>query len=584
MKKIIIWFMIIIMSLFPIFRRKPIIAHAAILEDNKLSPAPLPPTREPAVTIPINSGSSDGAICAMANVLTWEMLQTYLYALTGQQAYDIYANNDENSQALYEDFGTWLQTQKQGAQISYQLTKANSIIAYTTLSNAIDYYKTAGSSALKEMQEEAKAQLQVINGGLSNNTSPAPSPTSGAGNNVTEFVTNLKAMEIVGSSALTYCIGNYITELVKGNRGEVSKTFLNELDTQEFYFDGNYNFDEEGHFLFTVGSDVSIRNGLYFYKGENVFYSVLKNDYMYKDGDLIAMYPTATTSVKLPTYEERVDYYRMEISIRRGSDFLPLSGGVYYNSGGGFSVGGYISMPCTMISNVNYIPVFATQADAMHFFETGDYKRCLNSYVANVKPSNWLGYDFSALSSKLDQILGALTTLPTITTDDLAGFAQGVGNAIVAGNVPASDPATQQQQMEQILEEQARDTATRSLADSAGHTNQEDEWTDENPRPTKTPDELVHDENVKDGTMVVDLHEFFPFCVPFDMVRLIKVLQAEPKAPCFEGAIKYDKLNINVPIKIDMSGFNDVAKVFRLCETILFILGLILITRNLIRG
>lgn len=236
------------------------------------------------------------------------------------------------------------------------------------------------------------------------------------------------------------------------------------------------------------------------------------------------------------------------------------------------------------ISNIGNIPVFTSEEAVKNFFDTGNYSACVNHFQGAIKPATWLGYDFSALANKLGQVLGALTTLPTITTDDLAGFAQGVGNAIVAGNVPASDPATQQQQMQQILEEQARDTATGSLADSAGRTNQEDEWTDENPRPTKSPDEVKRDETVKDGTMVVDLHEFFPFCVPFDMVRLIKVLYAEPKAPCFEGAIKYDKLNINVPIKIDLSGFNDVAKVFRLCETILFILGLILITRNLIRG
>ena len=232
------------------------------------------------------------------------------------------------------------------------------------------------------------------------------------------------------------------------------------------------------------------------------------------------------------------------------------------------------------LSNVSGVPVFDDKTNLNNYLETGELTGALNYF--DVDESEYLNYDFSQISEKLEQILQALTTLPTITTDDLTGFAQGVGNAVVAGNVPAADPATQQQQMEQILEETARDTATKSLADSVK--DEESVIDDDTPRPTRTPEEQEHAQTVQNGTMIVDWHEFFPFCVPYDMVRLIKVLNAEPKAPCFEGAIKYDKLNINVPVKLDLSQFDGAAEIFRLCETILFILGLILVTRNLIRG
>lgn len=82
------------------------------------------------------------------------------------------------------------------------------------------------------------------------------------------------------------------------------------------------------------------------------------------------------------------------------------------------------------------------------------------------------------------------------------------------------------------------------------------------------------------------LDELFPFCVPFDVYRLISYLKAEPKAP---------KLKWNVPtlvkgkvkkneFEIDFSKYDDVAKTCRTLEFIAFCLGFVLIVRKLIRG
>lgn len=81
-----------------------------------------------------------------------------------------------------------------------------------------------------------------------------------------------------------------------------------------------------------------------------------------------------------------------------------------------------------------------------------------------------------------------------------------------------------------------------------------------------------------------DLSQFFPFCVPFDLIRAIKTLQAKPVAPKWVLPIKSDRFNIDEEIIIDMSQFEDLAVIFRIGMTLLFIVGLIIATRGLIKG
>lgn len=83
---------------------------------------------------------------------------------------------------------------------------------------------------------------------------------------------------------------------------------------------------------------------------------------------------------------------------------------------------------------------------------------------------------------------------------------------------------------------------------------------------------------------LADLSSLFPFCVPFDLIRLFKVLQSAPQAPCWEIPLNVPSIGLEYTFVIDMSQFDTLAQIFRACETIGFICGLILITRKLIRG
>lgn len=74
----------------------------------------------------------------------------------------------------------------------------------------------------------------------------------------------------------------------------------------------------------------------------------------------------------------------------------------------------------------------------------------------------------------------------------------------------------------------------------------------------------------------------FPFCIPFDVARLIGLLEAEPKAPVFHIPVVYANI-VNEEIVIDFDKFADVLQIIRWGEIMLFVAGLVVITRNYIK-
>lgn len=81
----------------------------------------------------------------------------------------------------------------------------------------------------------------------------------------------------------------------------------------------------------------------------------------------------------------------------------------------------------------------------------------------------------------------------------------------------------------------------------------------------------------------VDLQGIFPFCIPFDFIALLKALDAEPVAPCFEFPVVIPALGYEETVRLDMSIFDDVAEVMRLCETVSFIIFLMFATSKVIK-
>jgi len=81
----------------------------------------------------------------------------------------------------------------------------------------------------------------------------------------------------------------------------------------------------------------------------------------------------------------------------------------------------------------------------------------------------------------------------------------------------------------------------------------------------------------------LDLRTFFPFCIPFDIVKFVDTLCAEPEAPCFTWGIATPDGGTE-EMEVDLAVFDPVAEILRGMELLLFIIGLAFLTRALIRG
>jgi len=82
---------------------------------------------------------------------------------------------------------------------------------------------------------------------------------------------------------------------------------------------------------------------------------------------------------------------------------------------------------------------------------------------------------------------------------------------------------------------------------------------------------------------VSGLDDIFPFCIPFDLYHMLEALAADPIAPHFEWRFYVPRI-VDYTIEIDLSGFNTVAQILRIMETLLFCVGLAFETRKLIRS
>lgn len=89
------------------------------------------------------------------------------------------------------------------------------------------------------------------------------------------------------------------------------------------------------------------------------------------------------------------------------------------------------------------------------------------------------------------------------------------------------------------------------------------------------------------GNYTVNLTDLFPFCIPFDLYKIVKCFEAAPVAPSatITFPVGYDGNNFTwEEYTVSLDDFSQVATVVRVFEYVLFVIGLMLITRKLIEG
>lgn len=105
-------------------------------------------------------------------------------------------------------------------------------------------------------------------------------------------------------------------------------------------------------------------------------------------------------------------------------------------------------------------------------------------------------------------------------------------------------------------------------------------------QPTPNNKEELTSEQAQENTDYMTtpgLKDVFPFCIPFDMVRAIKVLNTQGRqAPKITARFYFPPVGIDYNMEIDLSRFDEIASILRALELIGFVIGLAFVTRNLI--
>ena len=106
---------------------------------------------------------------------------------------------------------------------------------------------------------------------------------------------------------------------------------------------------------------------------------------------------------------------------------------------------------------------------------------------------------------------------------------------------------------------------------------------DPDPEPQPVPEPVPNDEYLGNFLLPESITTKFPFCIPFDVARCLRLFSISSReAPRWECDLGYGSSSYHVVI--DLSVFNDVADFIRPLEYILFLVGLAVGTRALIRG
>lgn len=98
----------------------------------------------------------------------------------------------------------------------------------------------------------------------------------------------------------------------------------------------------------------------------------------------------------------------------------------------------------------------------------------------------------------------------------------------------------------------------------------------------ESPDSGIDNESPNGLYKLPDLREYFPFCIPFDLIHLLSILAADPVTP--EFVIKLSDGNHEASTIASLEVLESVSQIVRNFELAGFCLGLILITRGIIRG
>ena len=107
------------------------------------------------------------------------------------------------------------------------------------------------------------------------------------------------------------------------------------------------------------------------------------------------------------------------------------------------------------------------------------------------------------------------------------------------------------------------------------------------PPPDNTEDNSEDDDDIDPDPVPAitskygDITKLFPFCIPFDLVKLIKGLSAKKAPPVFHFEYKFKAIHYNFVVDVDLSDYEKYVKIFRYGMQIFYIIALMFMTARL---
>lgn len=459
--------------------------------------------------------------------------------------------------------------------VADKLAMANQAL-FTLISNKQAY--VFGSEALKEV---AETEFQVIMGGNNGDEEPSPSPDEKKKLNIGKAIGCIGALSVFGAAVFEESVKFYADKFSKGEENFIDKEYLAEL-LKEKYFDSSI-----------IDKMLS---------GETYTLKVL---YTQRDRCLTC------NAVQYSAYSclfETTGFYAFELSDDKCS-------GYFYHRAGHTEKLPFNSLhPCGHGNSqfttqlINYvamstnIPIF-TDYDKMNaFLKTGKgYENALNYLkqyrLADWLQDNWDGELFDPLTglSYLNDLanmakhqgLNAIGNDPSLDDmkqhlrDIIANLRPGYDPVTDPSVDPALDPICYPDTIPTPVIDPTADVVLQPAKDPTPSPNP-DPGPSTSPKPTTQPTPSPGE--IDSSQPVVDLSKFFPFCIPFDLIHLVQALDADPVAPKWTLKLEPPQFPVEWEVTLDLSQFESLAKIFRTGETLLFVVGLILITRGIIKG
>lgn len=490
--------------------------------------------------------------------------------------------------------------------VSDKLAMANQAL-FTLISNKQAY--VFGSEALKEV---AETEFQVIMGGNNGDEEPSPSPDDKKKLNIGKAIGCIGALSVFGATVFEESVKFYADKFSKGEENFID-TELNELpviypDDVQSIISTSEPYHYQAHFLV---------QGYY----SHPYYSSYSRQEMYKyDIDFISndricccvrLYNPDTDNYSL-IYE--VVFYG-KVGTQSGTLYdIPLTLTEIHNGSVASSTQikknifshcqsstktGFLNM---MVSNVCNIPIFGSRDDALNFAKTGQGIEKATNYskkyrIADWLQDNWDGELFDPLTglSYLNDLanlakhqgLNAIGNDPSLDDmkqhlrDIIANLRPGYDPVTDPSVDPALDPICYPDTIPTPVIDPTADVVLQPAKDPTPSPNP-DPSPSISPKPTTQPTPSPGE--IDSSQPVVDLSKFFPFCIPFDLIHLVQALDADPVAPKWSLKLEPPQFPVEWEVIIDLSQFESLAKIFRTGETLLFVVGLILITRGIIKG